>query len=82
MDVGRSSKIYQLKNSSSCRYILQDISNKDRYKKLRNIISVLKELLGENNFYALDIGYNEDEKDYYIIEGNSAPGLNKETAKN
>jgi len=72
---------YPIKNSISCKYILQDISNENRYRKIKNIINKLKNLLGEKNFYALDMGFSEEKSNYYIIEGNTAPGLNEKTAK-
>jgi hypothetical protein len=33
-----------------------------------------------NRFYGLDIGWNRDSKKYFVIELNSAPGLNEHTA--
>jgi hypothetical protein len=39
--------------------------------------------LGVNydNYYAADIGWDSNRKEYFIFEFNSAPGLNENTAK-
>jgi hypothetical protein len=50
-----------------------------RFTKLYELISRLNGAVGTNNFYALDIGLTE--QGYFIIEGNSAPGLNELTAE-
>jgi hypothetical protein len=59
-------------------FVLQNIGGK--YNRLYEVVGELTKLLGENNFYSLDIGWDNSKKDYFILEGNSAPGLNSLTA--
>lgn len=51
-----------------------------KYKKLLESVDIVSEILGKDNFYALDIGWDKNKKKYFILEGNSAPGLNELTA--
>jgi glutathione synthase/RimK-type ligase-like ATP-grasp enzyme len=69
---------YPIKTSATCHYSIKEIKN---YKKLSELENILKSILGEDNFYALDIGWDSNKKEYFILEANSAPGLNPETVK-
>lgn len=73
-----TSEKYPIRNNHSCHFSIRDINN---YPKLNeNVIQPLAELLGRDNFYALDIGWDNMNKKYFIFEANSAPGLNENTA--
>jgi glutathione synthase/RimK-type ligase-like ATP-grasp enzyme len=53
------------------------IRNVDKFKNLQVIAGKLGEILGKF-FVGLDVGWTGDQ--YFIIEGNSAPGINGNTA--
>lgn len=49
--------------------------------KLVDVITQINDALPEKTYFmALDVGWNPDSKKYFILEGNSAPGLNENTA--
>jgi hypothetical protein len=56
-----------------------------KYNKMKEMVDSLIYELGNSFkdshlFFALDIGWAKGKKDYIILEGNSAPGLNEDTA--
>jgi len=67
-----------IRNLSSCHYSLQNTDGK--FGKLKELVTKMTEIFGEKYFMALDVGWVLDKKDYFILEGNSAPGLNEFTA--
>jgi hypothetical protein len=70
---------FPIRNSQhDYHYSLRDINN---YPKVLQIVEQLSEIFGIDNFYALDLGYEDSTKSYVIYEANSAPGLNSNTAK-
>jgi hypothetical protein len=76
-----------IRNNDNSHFSLVDIENPDKYQKLRAIVyRLLESLKGkfgvgvENLFFALDLGFGKNEREYILIEGNSAPGLNESTA--
>jgi len=71
---------FPIRNNASCHFSLKDV---EKYPKLSNLISNLNGLFNEKmmtGFYALDIGWDSNKKEYFIFEANSAPGLNEHTA--
>lgn len=74
-----------IRNNENSKFSLIDINDEDKYKKLRGVTSNLinafaKKFKDNVLFFALDIGWGNNEKEYIILEGNSAPGLNEDTA--
>lgn len=74
-----------IRNNDNSQFSLIDIENTEKYNKLREIVRRVQDALYsiyENSilFYALDIGWGKNKKEYIIIEGNTAPGLNRNTA--
>lgn len=75
-----------IRNNTNSHFSLIDLERKianGRFKKLFSIVEILTESLMEkygNIFFALDVGWGSNEKDYIILEGNSAPGLNENSA--
>jgi len=65
-------------NSENSHFSLVEV--KDNYKRLFETIEKMNFFL-KDSFCALDIGYDEKKKEYFILEGNSAPGLNESTAR-
>jgi hypothetical protein len=55
------------------------LSGTSGFEGLRTVCAELASKMG-NYFYGLDIGWNRDTKRYFVIELNSAPGLNEHTA--
>jgi glutathione synthase/RimK-type ligase-like ATP-grasp enzyme len=45
-----------------------------KYKKLRELAKIITEITG-GSFYGLDIGWDDNKKEYFVLEANSAPGL-------
>jgi hypothetical protein len=56
--------------------LVEDIST--GFEKLRATVAALSFL--SSRFISLDVGYAPSLKDYFVFEGNSAPGLNEHTA--
>lgn len=67
-----------IKNNASCHFSLREPEGK--FKKLFELIEQLNQILGTRSFYALDVGWDKDKRQYFVIEGNSAPGLNENSA--
>lgn len=67
-----------IRNNSSYSFKLRSNST---YPKLLKLIPTINEIFGTDSFYALDIGWDTINKEYFFIEGNTAPGLNENTAK-
>jgi len=65
---------------TSEKYHFSLVADCEKFPKLNEILGKVKNVLGTENFYALDIGWNNTEKEWFIFEGNSAPGLNEQTA--
>ncbi len=69
---------YPIRNNAICHFSLTNI---EKYPKLNETINSLNNILGVENFYALDIGWDSNNKKYFIFEANTAPGLNDNTAQ-
>lgn len=69
---------FPIRNNNSYAFRLKNI---DAYEKLVKLIPTLNSIFGIDGFYALDIGWDTVNKKYFFIEGNTAPGLNENTAK-
>jgi hypothetical protein len=54
-------------------------SDFSKFPKLLKDIKRVTKVIGKG-YYALDVGWLPDEKQYFYFEGNSAPGLNTNTA--
>jgi hypothetical protein len=57
-------------------------SNRTDFKTWRHLMALqetLKPIL-KGSFYALDVGWDSNEKRYFVFEGNSAPGITDNTA--
>jgi len=59
------------------------IRNEDYYEKVFDLVSKLNEIpkIGKDCFYAMDIGWSKENKNYVVFELNTAPGLNENTAE-
>jgi len=70
-----------IRNNDSCHFSLR---NPENYVKLFPIIEKLNDIFTSNGirryFYALDVGWDSNKKEYFIFELNSAPGINENTA--
>lgn len=67
-----------IKNNDSCSFVLKSFD--DKFEKLKEICNKIYEIT-KGEFFAVDIGWNNSEKKYYVFELNSAPGLNSNTAE-
>lgn len=70
-----------IRNNASCHFSLKNIE--DSFGKLKELVNSVANVLekdGFKGFYALDVGFNSADKQYYVIESNTAPGLNENTA--
>jgi len=56
----------------------EDIENK--YSKLKAMIQKVIAVSPRSHFFAADVGYDPERKEYVVFELNSAPGLNENTA--
>lgn len=70
---------FPIRCNDTYEFVLQ--STEGKYNRLYELVEGLTKILGDNNFYSLDIGWDNNKKQYFILEGNSAPGLNQYTAK-
>lgn len=51
------------------------------YPRVKDLVEKIQPHLPQGSFfYALDIGWNRERKEYFVLEANSAPGLNDNTA--
>lgn len=69
---------YPIRNNASCHFGIVEI---EKYPKLTSVIEQFKYIFGENNFYAMDVGWDADTHRYFVYEINSAPGLNENSAQ-
>lgn len=69
---------YPIRTNENYSFVLQ---NMEKYKKLPKLVEKLSEIFGNDCFYSLDLGWDDHKKDYFILEANSAPGLNSLTCK-
>jgi len=79
---GEQKEEFPIRTSKKYKFSYVDYEEqfkKGKYIRLTEIVDKTCKVL-DGKFLALDIGYDEKES-YIIIEGNSAPGLNKKTAK-
>lgn len=82
-------KIY-IGEGNESTYPIRNWGHSDNYKNsLRSDLTKFPKLVADvkqvakvigNGYYALDIGWIADEKKFFYFEGNSAPGLNSNTA--
>jgi len=73
---------YPIRTNEGYTFILQNTLN-NRYEKLFTLIKVLhSKVLNKfhDYFLSLDVGWDANRKEYFIIEANSGPGLNVLTA--
>jgi glutathione synthase/RimK-type ligase-like ATP-grasp enzyme len=73
---GEEEEKYKIKVNHNCHFKLTDLT---RYNQLNKVIESLCEILN-GYFYAVDVGWDGNKKQYFILEANSAPGLNELTA--
>lgn len=73
---------FPIRNNATCHFSIRDPEKYSKLKELINDLNILFSLVEGVNFgfYALDVGWNSDRKEYFIFEANSAPGLNEHTA--
>jgi glutathione synthase/RimK-type ligase-like ATP-grasp enzyme len=57
------------------------LKEENKYGKVLELVNKLKEIFGDRYFCALDVGWDNIRKEYFIFEANSAPGLNENTVK-
>jgi hypothetical protein len=60
-------------------FAIKAIDSGAGYKKLGNLVEKLASFI-PGSFYALDIGWCNTKEEYFVLEANSAPGLNENTA--
>lgn len=68
---------FPIRNSLTTHFSLRSQTS---FTTLVSLLNKLTDLFG-NSFFALDVGWDSTRKEYFIIEANSAPGLNKKTAR-
>lgn len=60
-------------------FSLRNINN---YPKVITLVNTIVErVTGKNCFFALDVGWDAEKKEYLVFEGNSSPGLNQNEAQ-
>lgn len=69
---------YPNRHNDDYHYSLRKL---DVYPKLNTIVEKVKDKYGTENFYAIDVGWDSDKKEYFVFEFNSAPGINNNTAR-
>ena len=74
-----------IRNNSNSHFSVVDTNKEGTFAKLKEVVKILNtELLerfkNSSLFFALDIGWGEKEREYIVLEANSAPGLNVNTA--
>lgn len=77
-----------VRNNDNSSFSLVDYKGgleKGKYTRMKDIVNNLidefnKVYKGHNLFFALDMGWAKNKKGYIVLEGNSAPGLNENTA--
>lgn len=70
---------FPIRNNSVCDFKLRDLKY---YPKLDDFIkSICAITTLTKGFFGADIGWDTKKKEYFVIEINSAPGLNENTAK-
>jgi hypothetical protein len=57
------------------------LRNIENYKKLDILVKRLTEVFGVEAFYSLDVGWDSEKKEYFVIEANSCSGLNSHTVE-
>ena len=75
---------YPIRTNDNYSFVLQGTQD-NKYKKLFDLVGyldrkVLNDFVGGDYFLSLDVGWDKNKKDYFIIEANSGPGLNVLTA--
>lgn len=71
---------YPIRNVASGYHYARKEMHKENFKVLRQLEEKLREVF-PTGFYGLDVGWDVINKRYFIIEANSAPGLNTQTVK-
>ena len=71
---------FPIRNNSLCHFSLK---NTGKYPKLHEFIKTLTDIKEVNNgkFYSIDIGWDNRNKKYFVIELNTGSGLNENTAE-
>jgi glutathione synthase/RimK-type ligase-like ATP-grasp enzyme len=80
-DLDEPESEYPIRNlSNGYHFSLKEL---EHYPKVIDLFSKISEVeeIGNENYYAADIGWDSNKKEYFIFEFNSAPGLNDNTAK-
>jgi hypothetical protein len=70
---------YPIRVNETYRYSLR--TNESKFTKLNQLSRELAEVLTKDSFLALDVGFSRELNKYVIFEGNTAPGLNENTAE-
>lgn len=70
---------FPIRNNAVCHFALKD---NETYPKLKPIISKISEIeLFKRQVFGLDIAWDKKKQEYFVIEINSAPGLNEHTCE-
>ena len=68
---------FPIRNNSVCDFKLKNL---EHYSKLQDFVTQLCEIPPlDKGFFGADIGWDSNNKKYFVIEINSAPGLNENT---
>lgn len=71
---------YPIRNNSLCHFSLRNL---EKYPKLDSFIGNLTNIeeVSKGKFYSIDIGWDSENKKYFVIEFNTGSGLNENTAE-
>ena len=71
---------YPIRNNTLCHFSLK---NPGKYPKLEEFIKTLTDIkeVGVGKFYSIDIGWDTNNKKYFVIELNTGSGLNENTSQ-
>ena len=71
---------FPIRNNHSCHFAIKTIQC---YPKLLETINELLKIpeINQGKFFTLDVGWNKETKQYFILEANTASGLNENTSK-
>jgi hypothetical protein len=57
------------------------LRNIENYRKLGVLVKRLTEIFGTEAFYSIDVGWDSQRREYFVIEANSCSGLNSYTVE-
>ena len=69
-----------IRKNSNCHFSLRDVG---KYPKLDKCVEELMEVpqISDGRFFSIDIGWDKDNQEYFVLELNSGSGLNDNTAE-